>query len=118
MSTQANIRKGAIILLVLATALIHLIVLNIRMISDPAFGQIDPLFTLNGLGYLALLVAYFVPLPIFQKYHGLLRWTLLGYTALTILSWAVITGFNVSDLLGVVTKLIEIVLIILLIADR
>lgn len=112
MKSQAKTLQIAIILLALATALIHLIVLNIRM------GHIDIMFTLNGLGFLALLVAYFAPIAIFQKYHSLLRWAFIGYTALTILAWVVITGFNLSDPLALVTKAIEIILIVFLVSDR
>lgn len=121
MKSQANTRRIAIIVLTLATALIHLIVLNIRMMS--AFGRIDVMFTLNGLGFLGLLVAYLAPsgIPLrdlLLKYHNLLRWVFIGYTALTILAWAVITGFNLTDPLALVTKAIEILLIIFLATDR
>ena len=110
MKSQVNTRMIVIILLTLATALIHLIVLNI--------GQISVMFALNGLGYLALLVAYYAPVAIFQKYHSLLRWGFIGYTVLTIVAWAVITGFDLTNPLALVTKAIEIVLIILLATDR
>jgi hypothetical protein len=99
-----------ILLLGLATAAIHLVALNLSM------GKVDPLFTLNGLGYLALLAAYFLPLPILRQNHGLVRWALIGFATLTILAW-VIMGKPYTTL-GYLTKLIEAGLIGLLLLDR
>lgn len=49
----------------------------------------DIMFTLNGLGYLGLLGAYFLPMPMFQQNHKMVWWALFGYTALTIILWVV-----------------------------
>jgi hypothetical protein len=101
-----------IILLTLATALIHLVVLNIGMYNHD--GSIDLLFTLNGLGYLAFLAAYFLPVPLAQKYHSLVRWGFIAYTLVTILAWVFM---GERSPLGYADKLIEVVLIVLLFAD-
>jgi hypothetical protein len=41
------------------------------------------------LGYLALLGAYFLPIPFFQQRRGLVWWALLGYTVLTFILWVI-----------------------------
>ena len=92
-----------IIILTLVTAILH-------------FSLGEPLFILNGLGYLALLAAYFLPLALFQRYHRLIRWAFAGYTLLTIILYFVFhpNGSWQSDGLGLLTKLVEVVLLLLL----
>ena len=92
----------------LITAFIHAVYLNIAM------DGIDVMFTLNGLGYIALLGAYF--LPAFKKYHAPIRWLFIGYTAITIIAWFILG--NTGWWVGWVTKLDEIALIGLLFADK
>lgn len=96
-----------IILLALATAIVHLVILNLE--------SIDILFTLNGLGFLGLLALYFLPIPIAQKYHNLVRWAFMAYTAVSILAWVMVGS---PSALAITDKAIEIVLIILLWLDR
>lgn len=96
-----------IIVLTLATAVVHLIILNL--------GSIDILFTLNGLGYLGLLTLYFLPIPIAQENHNLVRWALMAFTAVTILAWVFV---GERSLLGYADKAIEILLLVLLWMDR
>jgi hypothetical protein len=74
------------------------------------------MFILNGLGYLALLAAYFLPISFLQKNHALVRWAFIGFTLVTILAWVAIG--DKTYLLGYITKLIEIALIVLLWMDR
>jgi hypothetical protein len=104
---QAKVQIGSlqigIIVLTLATALIHL------TLVFPS-----PLFILNGLGYLALLAALFLPMPQLSGYHSQLRWVLMAYALLTIVLW-VIMGSRIP--LAYVTKVIEVVLIVLLWLD-
>lgn len=92
--------QWGIILLTIATAIIHFSLLF------P-----DVLFILNGLGYLGLLAALYLPLAFLANYRSWARWALLGYTALTVILW-VIMGARTP--LGYIDKAIEIVLIILL----
>jgi hypothetical protein len=92
-----------IVLLTLATAVIHL------QLNFP-----DPVFILNGLGYLALLAALYLPVPRLAGYRNLVRWTLVGYTALTILLWVL---FGARTFIGYADKLIEVLLIVLLLVD-
>jgi len=90
-----------IILLAAATALIHL------TLSFP-----DPIFILNGLGYLTLTAAFF--LPQLKTYHATVRWVFIGFTAVTIIAWVAI---GMRTPLGYVAKLIELALIALLWMD-
>jgi hypothetical protein len=97
----------AIVLLTVATAVIHLalgIPNNLTM------------FILNGIGYLVLLVALY--LPQLRAYQNYTRWVLIAYTAVTILAWAVITSFDLTDPIAVITKLIEVALIVCLFLER
>jgi len=107
-TTQKTAQFGAlqiaIILLTVATAVIHLVLgVSILRIGGP------PMFILNGIGYLALLFALY--LPQLRKYQNFTRWALIGYTAVTIVAWAVITGFDLTNPTAIITKLIEIALI-------
>ena len=102
-TTTHHALRAGIVGLTLATALIHL------QLNFP-----DPVFILNGLGYLALLVALFVPIPRIQRYRRIARWALIGYTALTIFLW-IIVGARTP--IGHVDKIIEVALISLLLLD-
>lgn len=96
-----------IIILAVATAVIHFSLLF------P-----DVLFILNGLGYLTLLVLYFLPIGIFQQRHNLVRWAFILFTGVTILGWVAIGDKSwPASALGYITKLIEVLLIVLLVLD-
>jgi hypothetical protein len=99
-----------IILFALATAVLHIILFP------------DIMFTLNGLGYLALLAAYFLPIPFLQQRHNLVWWALVGYTTLTIILWAIMGDKNfvagTSSATGYYAKAAELLLLGFLFADR
>ena len=89
----------------------------------------DPLFILNGLGYLGLLGAYFLPIPFFQQKHKLVWSGLFGFAILTIVAWLVIwVGFSVirdgipffshDSIYGIPAKFSELALLALLWADK
>ena len=115
-----------IIILILITAALHLLAaFDKQLFPDGP----DPLFILNGLGYLGLLGAYFLPIPFFQQKHELVRKILIGYAILTIAAWVwiwviqyVIIGgenfFAHDSLYGVPAKIAEVALIFLLRADK
>jgi hypothetical protein len=90
-------------LLTLFTAAVHGIVLNMQM------GHLDPLFTLNGLGYLALLVALLYRFP--ANRQVLLHYAFMGFALTTILAWVAI---GERTTLGYTTKLVEVLLVIFL----
>lgn len=111
MMASLNSRRWLIVGLTLAAAVIHLI-LGFGVVGDPF-----PLFILNGLGYLVLIVAlYFIP-QLADK-RALVRWVLLGYTALTFVLYFVFNWPDIWGPLGIIDKLIELILIILLWLDR
>ena len=92
-----------IIMLTLGTALIHL------QLNFP-----DAVFILNGLGYLALLAALYLPVPQLARYRSLMRWALVAYTALTIFLWIL---FGARTPIGYIDKLVEVALILLLLIE-
>lgn len=98
-----NSTRFIIILLALFTAVVHGVVLNMQM------GHLDPLFTLNGLGYLTLLGALVYRFP--ANRQVLLHYVFMGYTLTTILAWVAI---GERTTLGYSTKLVEVLLIIFL----
>jgi hypothetical protein len=116
----------AIILLVLSTAVLHFgAALDRQLFPDGP----DPLFLLNGAGYLGLLGAYFLPLGFVQQRHRLAWWALFVYVILTIVAWLVIwVGMNVvangvpffsrDSIYGVPAKIMEVVLLFLLLRDK
>lgn len=108
--TKFSLVKIGIIILTVITALIH--VSMALAFSDPLF---TPLFLLNGVGYIILLVGYF--LPMLEKYRGTIRWLFIGYTAVTIIAYF---GANAGDYstFGLVDKAVEVLLIVLLFLDR
>ncbi len=119
-------RHYAIILFVLITALMHFGAAFDRVLFP---GGPDPLFTLNGLGYLGLLGAYFLPIPFFQSRHRLVWWALFCFVILTIVAWLIIwVGINVignhvpffsrDTLYGGPAKISELILLFLLWRDK
>jgi hypothetical protein len=109
MQAQARLRTSQIALIVLTaiTALIHFE----RAIQDP---DIRILFILNGLGYFALLAAFY--LPAFQRFHNAVRWIFIAYTAVTILLyfvWVAMSG-EWTIPLGPIAKVVEAAMIVIL----
>jgi hypothetical protein len=112
MQAQTRIRTSQMVLIVLTviTALIHFQ----RAMADP---DIRILFILNGLGYFALLAAFY--LPTFQNFHNLVRWTFIVYTAITILLyfvWGAMSG-EWTIPLGPIAKIVEAAMIAILLRE-
>ena len=98
------IRLG-IVALTLATAAVHIVLaIPLAMIG----------FYLNGVGYVALVTALY--LPSLTPYRRPLRWLLMGYTALTIILWALIGRPYTT--IGYIDKVIELALLVLLWIDH
>ena len=119
-------RHYGIIALALLTAVLHLAAAFDKQLF--AEGP-DPLFILNGLGYLGLLGAYFLPIPFFQQKHEWVRRGFILFAIITILAWLVIwVGFYVirdgqpffghDSIYGVPSKIAEMILIWLLAKDK
>jgi hypothetical protein len=102
-TTTDTVLRIVIAVLTLGTALIHL------QLNFP-----DPVFILNGLGYLTLLAALYLPIPQIARYRDVVRPVLAGYAALTIFLW-ILLGARTP--VGYVDKVIEIALISLLLLD-
>ncbi|MCX8025226.1 MAG: hypothetical protein N3A60_08495 [Thermanaerothrix sp.] len=98
------LRTIAIVLLTLATAIIHISLLF------P-----DLVFILNGLGYLTFLGAYLLGRERFGEHFRWIRFGFIAYTGVTILLWVLI---GARTPLGYITKVVEILLVGLLITDR
>jgi hypothetical protein len=119
-------RHYAIIILALITAVMHFAAaFDKQLFPDGP----DPLFLLNGLGYLGLLGAYFLPIPIFQNNHEWVRRGFILYAIITIAAWifiwviqyVIIQGtpfFSRDSLYGVPSKISEVILIWLLSQDK
>ena len=107
---KLTVKRYGIILATLATALLHLSLL-------PDIG-----FTLNGLGYIGLLGAYFLPIPFFQQRHRLVWWALVGYTLLTIILWIILGNKQfvpgTSSAIGYYAKTAEVILLAFLWSDK
>lgn len=99
-----------IILFAVATAVLHIGLFP------------DIMFTLNGVGYLALLAAYFLPVPFLQERRNLVWWAFVGYTTLTIILWVIMGDKNfvagTSSATGYYAKVAELLLLGFLFADR
>jgi hypothetical protein len=119
-------RHYAIIVLTLITAFLHIAAaLDKKLFPDGP----DPLFILNGLGYLGLLGAYFLPISFFQQRHELVRRGYMLFAVITIAAWIFIwviqyviiqhtPFFSHDSLYGVPSKISEVILIWLLSQDK
>jgi hypothetical protein len=101
---QYSILRVGIIGLAIVTAVIHISLLF------P-----DPVFILNGLGYLALVGALYLPIPMLARWRPYVRWLLIGYTALTILLWL---AFGSRTPIAYISKAAELLLIVLLLIEQ
>jgi cellulose synthase/poly-beta-1,6-N-acetylglucosamine synthase-like glycosyltransferase len=97
-----------IVLAAVATAAIH-----IGLAFQFANG-VDPVFLLNGFGYLGLTALLFAPFAVLDRYRNLLRWVLIAYTLVTLLAWVFV---GVRSTVAYVDKAIEVLLIICLWLD-
>lgn len=107
-------KQYGIIIATLVTALLHLFLLS-RLGLDP--------IALNGLGYLALLGAYFLPIQFFQQRHNLVWWAYIGYTVLTFVLWIILGdkhfAFDFSNAaIGYYAKTAELFLMGFLLSDK
>lgn len=101
--SRFGLEQVAIVVLALATALIHIWL---------AIPETMVAFYLNGAGYIALVIALY--LPLLSRWKRLARILLIGYTLLTIVLWLLIGEQN---LLAYADKLVEVLLVILLVLE-
>jgi len=123
---KLNGRQYGIVLLVVFTAILHLVAAFDKELFPESP---DPLFILNGVGFLGLLGAYFLPVKFFQENHKLFWGSLFGYSILTIVAWIIIwVGFSVirdgipffshDSIYGVPAKTAEVILLWLLWSEK
>jgi hypothetical protein len=103
LSTAGIVIRIGVAVLTLMAAVVHLLLLF------P-----DPVFILNGIGYLTLLAALYLPITRLVPYQRAVRWALIGYAALTILAWVAI---GERTPLGYSTTAGEVALIALLLIE-
>ena len=72
------------------------------------------LFLLNGIGYLVLVSALY--LPQLRQYQPIVRWLLIIFAAVTIIMYFAIAGLRPNPV-GLLTKAVEIALIVLLLIE-
>ena len=110
---KLSLRHYGIIISSLTTAILHL-----SLYSD--FGYFDWV-VLNGFGSIALLLAYFLPVPFFQKRHTTVFWALFGYVVLTILLWLIFGDktfvFETTAAIGYYAKTAELFLLAFMLSD-
>lgn len=104
--SHSNLRT-VILVTGLITALVHGVLLSIQL------GEPSVLFILNGIGYLALLAAFWFRPAFLANRSALLHYALIGYAALTILAWI---PAGSRTLTGFATKLDELILVYALFA--
>ena len=110
MNTKLSQKQWITFGLAVATGVIHLI------LGLTAAGT-DIIFILNGLGFLGLIAALYI-LPQTKSLRPQIRWALLGYTALTFILYFVINPDAFTSPLGLLTKAIELGLMVMLWLDR
>jgi hypothetical protein len=106
--SKLSTQQWIIVALTLVAALVHLFLPGV-------------IFLLNGLGYLGLLVLYFVKFDFLPIPRNWIRWALAGYAALTAVIYVVMqiqSGGEFVSALGIVTLLVELVLIFLLAKEK
>ncbi len=75
---------------------------------------LSTLFILNGIGYLVLVMALYLP-PLYRL-QRIIRWLLIIYTAVTFLLYFLVNGFHLQTI-SYLDKAAEIALIVLLLID-
>jgi hypothetical protein len=126
-TTRFGALQIAICVLALVTAAIHIylgVITQIMVATQPeataaaggaaALGFFAALFYLDALGYIVLTAALY--LPAFARFRRLTRWALIALTVATIVAYFALIG-NHYDALGIIDKIVEVALIVLLIVE-
>ena len=108
--------KYLIALLTAATGVLHLVV-GFGLVGGPG---INWLLVLNGVGYLVLLILFWMA----SGNGGIIRWILLAYTLITLIGYFLINGFtsigfgDTLTTVATIIKAIELLLVLLLLLYR
>lgn len=111
---NSKILGGLIIVLGLATALVHLWLFYNGLMRARGLGFTQYLFLLNGLGYLTLLGALFLTPPSKEQLRDLVHYLFIVFAAVTIIAWAIINRGRFLITLSFFDKAVEVLLIIAL----
>ena len=106
--------RWAVIGLTSFTALVHLF-LGLTNVNVAAMQTLGILWLLNGAGYLVLLGGFMGMTPVLKDNKALAHYALMGFAALTIVAYVVLSGILRGEPLGVlgpVYKLAEVLLIV------
>lgn len=116
----------AITVMIALTALVHIYLgVGMAMIvaTQPAMAAamggatavliLAVLFCCNFAGYVVLATGLY--LPALRKFQRVIRWTLVGYTALTIFAYFAVAQSHAIDVFGLSDKVVECALIALLV---
>lgn len=101
--------RTIILITAVITGLIHLVLLNVFTMRST--GSIDILFTLNGLGFLALAGALAFEPPFLEGYEKWVVYAFMAFTLATIIAWVAV---GARSTLGYLTKLDEAILLVAL----
>jgi hypothetical protein len=126
-ATRFGAIQIAICVLSALTAICHIwlgVITHVMVVTQPEataaaggagqLGFFAALFYLDGLGYIVLTAALY--LPAFARFRRLIRWALIALTVATIVAYfALIQGQY--DALGIGDKIIEVALIVLLVVE-
>ncbi len=112
--TRIGVLQIGIIILTVATALVHLALGLGVNVGPGSGGGIDFMFLANAIGYLVLLGALYLPISQLAGYRSYIRWALVAFAVVTILGW-VVMGLRIP--IGYADKVIEIVLVVLLVTE-
>lgn len=110
-SGKIGVIQVLLIVAALVTGFIHL-GLGSDFLANPG----DIMFLLNGIGFIGLTGLFVLPIARVRPYHETVRWVLVGYALLTIVLWVFINGK--LDVVGIVAKLSELLIIVVLLIDR
>jgi len=126
-ATRFGAIQIAICVLAAATAAVHIylgVITHIMVMTQPdataaaggaaTLGFFAALFYLDGLGYIVLTAALY--LPAFARFRRLTRWALIALTAATIVAYFVLIQGQ-YDAIGIADKIAEVALIVLLVIE-
>ena len=104
----------AVIALTLITAVIHLF-LAVTSFGDPTMQTLSVLWLLNSIGYVVLLGGVLGITPILGENKNLAHYALMGFAAITIVAYFLMSGVLSGEPIGVlgpVDKVDEVLLIV------
>ena len=109
-----SLLRTVIIICALVTGVVHL-ALGVGGIAGGRVDTFSILFVLNGLGFIGLLAALFLPnVPFFASNHSLTHFLMIGFAAVTLVLYFVINGVDIAGMgvAAIAAKVAELLLVI------